>query len=319
MKRPTVLRYRSTLAAAIAIVTLASANGCRHAVAAPPVIAPPPPTVLPVAPPPVVISNWSVSPTLAPTRYVSEVSAILERDSAGRVLQEHVNTRALISLQGRRDSLGGMRVSGVVDSFTVSGLERALAPSNQTDNANSKSVVVVPALPLVVPFDAVLDARNIRVTTRPPLANECDRPESGATSLVRELLVRIPKTLTVGARWRDSTIGFFCRLSVPITSRARSEYTVERSEKVQDRTELILRRVTDTQLDGNLKSAWRTATLSGNGRATQTIRIDATTGVVRNIDGDGLLTIKLTDTARRDGSGTQELRQKTTSRTVARL
>ncbi|MEP6766817.1 MAG: hypothetical protein ABJB66_21050 [Gemmatimonadaceae bacterium] len=300
--------------------SLVVASGCSKAITPTPVVVSP----LPVAPEPAVvappvISSWTTPATFASTRYLSEVSATFERDSAGHKLQEHVETRALISLQGRRDPLGGLRANGQVDSFTVRGLEHALSSSTQSDNTTTTPLVVVPTPPLAVSFDAVIDEHNIRVTTRPPLANECDRAESGATNIVRELLIRLPKTLTVGAQWRDSTAGFRCRLGVPITSFTRAEYVVERVETIQDRTELIVHRITDTQLDGNLKSTWRTLTITGTGRTTQNIRIDAVTGVIQSIEGDGTLIVRLNDSARRDGQGTQEVRQTTKSRTNVRL
>jgi hypothetical protein len=259
-----------------------------------------------------------VPATLPSTRYLTEVDATLEHDSAGRVLQEHVQSRGVIALQLRRDSLGNIRANGMVDSFTVRGLEDVLSPPASTDNRTGRAIPVVPVTPLSVLFDAVLDERALRVVTRPPLANECDRPEGGATNLVREMMVRVPKVLSIGTAWSDSTIAFMCRLSVPITTRTRSSYIVDRTERVANRIELVVKRVTDTQLDGNLKSTWRTVTLSGVGHTTQMVHLDAITGVVRGIEGDGVLTVRLSDSSRRDGSGTQEVRQKTTSRTTVR-
>lgn len=313
-----MLRFFQAGALAAAML---SVNACasKPARSAPPTVTPPVITPVELVPPPVpVVSSWTVPGTLPSTRYVSEVAATLERDSAGRVLVEHVETRGVITLSGRRDTLGGMRATGVVDSFTVRGLDSVLAPANQTDGRTGKAIPVLVATPLSVSFDATLDQRNLRVATRPPLANECDRPETGATNLVRDVIARVPKTLTVGTAWRDSTISFLCRLNVPITSRTRSDYVVERAEQVNERTELIVKRISDTRLDGSLQSTWRTVTLTATGRTTQSLRIDATKGVLLSVDGDGLLTIKLTDSSRRDGSGTQEIRQKTKGRTIVR-
>lgn len=242
------------------------------------------------------------------TKFVNEVATTLERDSAGRVLTEHVTTRGVISLQGRRDTVGAFRGTGAVDSFTVRGLERVLTPG-QGEGASGTPVPVLAAPLLNVMFDASLDSRILRVAVRPALANECDKPENGATNLVRDVIVRLPKTLAIGVVWQDSTVGFQCRLGVPITSRTKSNYIVERADKVQDRVELLLRKISETQLTGELRSTWRVMTLAANGRSTQVIRVDASSGVVRSADLDGQLTVKLTDSSRRDGSGTQEIRQ----------
>ena len=279
----------------------------------------PPPAPVPVVPVTIgpVIERYTMPAVVPSTRYLSEVSATLERDSAGRVLTEHVDTRALITLQGRRDTLGAFRGSGVVDSFTVRGLESALAP-NQGETKPRTPVPVFTDPPIAVSFDAAFDARNLRISTKPALANECDRPETGATNLVRDVLVRLPARLIVGQAWQDSSVSFVCRLGVPITSRTKSNYSVERADKVQGGIELIVHRIADTQLNGELKSTWRTVTVSAIGRTTHHIRVDGTTGVVRAIESDGLLTIKLHDTSRRDGSGAQDIRQITKGRIILR-
>ena len=251
------------------------------------------------------------------TRYLSEVSATLQRDSAGHVLEERVETRALITLQGRRDTLGAFRGSGVVDSFTVRGLERVLTP-NLGETSTSRPVPVLSNTPLTVAFEVSLNARMIRISTRPPLANECDRPESGAINLVRDLIVRLPQTLTVGTTWQDSTVGFMCRLGVPITSRTKSTFLVAGMERVEDRVQLIVRKTAEVVMSGEMKSTWRTMTVNATGRSTQMSRVDALSGVVRGAESDGLLTVRLTDTSRRDGSGTQEVRQQTRVRITAR-
>lgn len=287
---------------------------------APPTVEPKAPTpapVIPVVVEPPVVTNWSVPSAMPQTKYLSEITATLQRDSAGRALEEHVETRGIISLQGRRDSLGAFRGTGTVDSFTVRGLERVLTP-NQGETSTSKPVPALPDAPLSVAFEVSLDARMIRISTRPPLTNECDRPESGATNLVRDVIVRLPKTLTVGATWQDSTVGFVCRLGVPITTRTKSSFIVVGTEQTQGRTQLLVRKTADVTMAGELRSTWRTMSVNATGTSTLNSRIDAETGVVRSVDGEGLLTIKLLDTSRRDGSGAQEVRQQTRVRVTAR-
>jgi hypothetical protein len=297
------------------IVALAACGGSVKPTPAP---AAPPPAPVPVAPTPVaepVIERWTMPAVVPSARYQSDVSAALERDSAGRAIAERVETHALITLNGRRDSLGAFRGTGTVDSFVVRGLEGALAP-NRGEAPNSTPVPVLQEKPLTVQFEAAFDARNLRVATRPPLANECDRPETGATALVRDLLVRLPKSLTVGQTWSDSSVSFVCRLGVPITSRSKSVYTLERADKVQGGIELVIKRVSDVILAGELKSTWRTVLVNATGKTTHNIRVDGTSGIVRSIESDGLLTIKLSDSSRRDGSANQEIRQATKGRVV---
>lgn len=272
-----------------------------------------------------VVSTWRLPATLPSTRYLTEISAQLERDSAGRVVAQRAETRALVTLQGRRDSLGAFRGSGYVDSFSVRGLEQVLT-ANRGD-AISTPVPILPqgAMPAGTPttprvqFDVTLDPRMLHVAVRPVLANECDRVESAAANMVRDIVVRLPRTIEVGATWSDSTVAFLCRLGVPITSRSKSNYVVERADKVQDRTELVVRRTSTTELAGELRTSWRVLTLAAIGGSTELIRVDALSGIVREAQSDGQLTIKLNDTSRLDGTGAQELRQTTKGRvTLAR-
>lgn len=301
----------------VAGCALAATAACGRALRPTPAVSlPAPAPVVPMVVEPG-ITSWSMPVTMPSTRYLNEISTTLERDSAGTVLRERVETRALVSLQGRRDTLGGFRGSGVIDSFTVRGLERALTPGVGEPSA-ARVVTVLPEAPLSVPFDVTLDPRALRIATRPPLANECDRAERGATAMVRDLVVRLPKTLSVGATWRDSTVGFMCRLGIPITSRSQSTYVVERAERVSGGTDLVLRKVSSTQLTGDLRSTWRTVTLAAGGQSTFLLFVDALNGTVRGAEGNGQLTVKVSDSSRRDGLGTQEIRQVTTSRIVRR-
>lgn len=304
----------SRIVVSCAIVALAACGK-----KSPPVVEPKAPTPAPIVPAVLepVTTSWTIPAAMPSTRYTSEVTATLQRDSAGRTLEEHVETRALITLQGQRDSLGAFRGMGVVDSFTVRGLERVLTP-NQDANNSSRTVQALPERLANVAFNINLDARMMRVSTRPPLTNECDRPEAGAINTARELVLRLPKTLSVGKTWNDSTIGFVCRLGVPITTRTKSTFVVERSDKVDNRIELSVRKTSDVTMAGELKSTWRTMSVNATGHGSMLSRVDATTGVVRTVDGDATLTVKLVDTSRRDGSGTQEIRQTTRTKIVTR-
>jgi hypothetical protein len=233
--------------------------------------------------------------------YDAKVVARLDRDSAGQSRREQVETRALIVLQLARDSSGALRGSGHVDSFSVRGLENALS----ADASAAASATLNRVL-----FDAVLDASSARVTTRPVLANECDQPEAGATALVRELLIRIPTTLSVDDRWQDTTAAFICRSGIPITVRQRNSYRVERAVDVDGHAMLAVRRTIETALDGSIHTTWRTVDLMGTGHAEQLISVDAVLGSIAAIDGTSTLSLKVTDSARRDQARIQTVVQK---------
>ena len=86
-------------------LTVLSMSACgpalqRAPTPAPAPAAPRPEPVVPVVVAPAV-SKWTLSATLPSTRYLTEISAQLERDSAGRAVAQHVETRALENLRRR--------------------------------------------------------------------------------------------------------------------------------------------------------------------------------------------------------------------------
>ena len=106
-----------------------------------------------------------------------------------------------------RQPSGALRGRGTVEAFSV----RSNLDSGVVDRGRSSSTV----WPLSL--DLLMDSTAVRVTTRPLLANECDRVEAVAAGLAREVLLRIPDGVSVGAVWRDSAVTFVCRDGVPMT------------------------------------------------------------------------------------------------------
>ena len=285
-------------------------SGCGHAVAPPAVVAPTPiPVALPVEAP--VPSRIMVASAVAERRYDVRATARIERDSAGHREEQRVESHGVVTWSLQRSADGAMRGSGRVDSFAVR-IEGAGAPAPTAVTVSGASGAVS-RVPTSVAFDAVLDAMTVRVVTRPPLANECDRPESGATALVRDLLVRVPTSVVGGDRWRDSAVSIVCRVGIPITVRSQHEYVLERVEGVAANRTLYITRTTSTRLEGKLGSAWRALELTGSGRATDTARVDVTTGALVQLDGQGMLTLQLTDRSRPTTPRTQRITQQLTT------
>ncbi len=251
------------------------------------------PTPRPETPPPVVIAapRVAIAAAVATRQYDVRVSARVQRDSAGRKDEQRVESRGLVSMSLQRTADGALRSSGRVDSFAV----RVEVAGVSAPGASSAAA---PAPLGPVSFDAVLDGLRLLVATRPPLANECDRPEAGATALVRDLVVRIPATLSEGDRWRDSTVSIVCRVGIPITVRTQSEYEARRIEQGASGATVTVRRQTSTRMEGKLASAWRALELTGSGTGSDEVRVDATSGALLQLEGEGTLTLQLTDRSR---------------------
>jgi hypothetical protein len=169
-----------------------------------------------------------------------------------------------------------------VDSFTVR--------SSITESAK-QAAAPTPVKPSLLLIDAIIDSTSLRIVTRPPLANECDRPEVSAMQLARELLVRIPDGVAEGNQWRDSTVTLVCRNGVPLTV-----YTVTRStlEKLS-RDLLVVKREISTTLEGKGGTAFRAFELVGAGTGSQRVEIAAATGILEKLQGTSTLTMQVVE------------------------
>jgi hypothetical protein len=222
-------------------------------------------------------SNWTIS---AVTRLKVTGAAM----PAGVSDEQRIDTRALVSMSFDRSATGALRGSGQVDSFTV----RSSIAESAKQVAGAASAPVTTSMLLI---DALIDSTNLRVVTRPPLANECDRPEVSAMQLARELLVRIPDGVAEGDQWRDSTVTLVCRNSVPLTV-----YTVTRSTLAKrSRETLVVNREVSTRLEGKGGTAFRAFELVGTGAGSQRVEIAAASGILEKLQGTSSLTMQVVE------------------------
>ena len=250
--------------------------------------APTPPVTVPTPPTPVVSSGVHLPRVQPGSRWT--IAAVTRLNVSGAAMpagvsdEQRIDTRAVVSLSSTRTATGALRGSGQIDSFTVrSSLADATPPLATTGSA--------PVRPSLLLIDALIDSTTLRVVSRPPLANECDRPEVSAMQLARELLVRIPDGVAQGDQWRDSTVTVVCRNGVPLTV-----YTTTRSrlEKVSRET-LVVTRDISTTLDGTGGTAFRAFTLVGSGTGSQRLEIGAVSGILERLQGASTLTMQVVE------------------------
>lgn len=249
---------------------------------------PSPVVTAPAAPAPVA-SNRVLLPRMQP-RTNWTVSAVTRLKVSGAAMpagvsdEQRIDTRALVSMSFDRTITGALRGSGQVDSFTV----RSSIAESAKQIAATAAAPVRPSLLLI---DAIIDSTNLRVVTRPPLVNECDRPEVSAMQLARELLVRIPDGVAEGDQWRDSTVTLVCRNGVPLTV-----YTTTRSTLAKlSRETLVVNREISTTLEGKGGTAFRAFELVGTGTGSQRVEIAAATGILEKLQGTSTLTMQVVE------------------------
>jgi len=277
----------------MAILTVVS--GCAPRVVPLPI---PAPSSAPAAPVPVVVptaTRYSVPGLVTDTRYGIESIAQLERDSAGRRDVQSITSRAQTTVRLRRTPDGAFSGSGRIIGYSVS-------------SALSATPIVIDSLR----FQTVLDPTALRVAMQPPLANECDRPETGALSLVRDLLLRVPGSIAVGDQWRDSTVQIVCRSSVPMIVRTTNAYVATDAVRGRDGMELSIRRTSVTRVEGKTTSPWRSVDIAGTGSAVLTARVAVNTGVVHMVQSTSTLTLTVNDLSSTSAVRAQQVIQRVT-------
>jgi hypothetical protein len=249
-------------------------------------------------------------------RYTVRSRSEVVQDSAGTPLTEQVESTAFVQFALERTGppssglLTGVRGTGRVDGFVLTPTAR-LASARASALASVSQSAAFPTLPLSVPFEALVDGTMARVAPTPPLANECDRAETGATAMARELLVRLPGALEAGSVWADTTRVFVCRGGVPVTVQTIASNRVVGIERSADGPATRMRVVRELVIraEGEQATSWRTVALLGRGVGRQELVISVPAGVVQELRSESETVFDVRDTARPD-----EGRQRVTQR-----
>ncbi|MCA0375832.1 MAG: hypothetical protein LCH84_09200 [Gemmatimonadetes bacterium] len=235
---------------------------------------------------------------------VLRVSASGAPASGAQPAEQRTSTQALVNWTATRTPTGGLRATGQVDSFVV----RSTLDTGRARAGSAPSAAARDAAPTLVLLDATLDSAFARVVTRPPLTNECDRVEAAAAQLARELLLRIPDGMVVGAQWRDSSVALVCRSGVPM---AVHTTTLSTLEGFDDEVATLVR-TTQQRVDGKGGSPFQALEVSGSGSGTQRVRLRVRDGAIETLDDTSTLTLLLTDRVPAAAARTQQVVQQRT-------
>lgn len=283
---------RSTVTALAAALT-ALISGCAPAGAPAPVPAPAP---LPRPAEPVRTERAVLLPSrMAGNSWrVQSVARIALSGAGAPSGEQRVESSGLVSWSLERQPSGALRGTGQVDSFTV------------RTSFDATKGAMLPIMPAQLLLDAAMDSSLVRITTRPPLVNECDRPEAGAAALARELLVRVPNGARQGDRWKDSTVTLVCRSGVPLVVYTTVVSVLDRIDDQQ----LVVKRDVRAILDGKGGSAFRGLELSGTSSGSQRVEISAVRGTVERLEGTSTLALQATERLPGSPPKVQQITQK---------
>jgi hypothetical protein len=242
-----------------------------------------------------VAPDTATPPAPAATRAPGDTTAIAPVDTTPRVpARDSVRSVASFAI-GLADTVGGLAVRGTLDSLVV------LSP-----RAPARRPILAP-----VPVAGLLDtvAPRLSIVGEADSAAACTDPSRGASLLVRDVVIALPRSLEPGQRWNESTVTVTCRADVPVTNRATHEYTVVALEDRGGVPMLAVRRTTRASLSGSATLRGSAVSIAGESKGESTLSVDPRDG--RLYGSTGTSTTRLTITA--DGSS-REVQQTATTR-----
>jgi hypothetical protein len=227
------------------------------------------------------MSSFSYSAGLYRYELVTE-SEVRQPDDSSAVAAK-VRTHAVVIL--RLDALSGDSLSVEVTLDSVSAERDSLIPA--PDSIASASSL----------FEAIVDRQGLPLAGTEGAVQECAEPDAGdLLAVARDLLVRVPRELRVGATWSDTSTVTICRGGVPVTSGVVRSYEVLDPRRAEDGTPLVrIARTTSFSLAGSRTTEYgQVIALSGSGESRATLELDVGAGIVRSATREGTSTVTVT-------------------------
>lgn len=234
------------------------------------------------------LERWSLERQPGTARYTIRNSATIAL-AGDTVPADSLATTMIVSL-ALIDSAGVLAVWGTIDSLH---LERG-----------SRVITTNTTPPLPIALHAVLDRQGGLLDLSSPavpvdslvVTTPITRPDSLCTATMdpliattQELFVRLPRRLTTGLTWQDTTETTSCRGHMPVTTTSISTYTV-RGESPGGR--IALSRETAITITGGGVQHGRPASVQGSGTGLGTLLIDPENAALT--EGHGQSTVMIT-------------------------
>ena len=124
---------------------------------------------------------------------------------------------------------------------------------------------------------------------RPAPADPCTSPDQVPLSVIREVLVRAPDSLSLGREWSDSGTFPVCRDGVRLDVNSKRHFKVTGYERLGGAGVLIVTRAGVTALGGLAVRGEDTTRVEGSGTNAMRYVLDAATGEVLSATGTGSL------------------------------
>ena len=185
-------------------------------------------------------------------------------------------------------------------SLVIDALLRHLAPTGMSGLIRSVEITVPGAPPsalpgLVVPYVfAAPDAPpgvQASPAGRPAIQDPCTSTAHVPLGALRDLLIKVPESVTVGRQWSDSGSFTTCRDGVRIEVSSRRNFRVVAYEKRPAGAVLLVTRAGQTTLRGISVRGDDTTHVEGIGTNSMQYDLDPVTGSVLSASGTGTLDV----------------------------
>jgi hypothetical protein len=193
------------------------------------------------------------------------------------------STTLVVEASLRRTATGGM--AGLVETVRIG------SPGIPPRTPDGLSLPFAVTAPLASPGQAVLFS-----PASPSTRAGCPSPVPSALNALRDLVIRVPDSLHVGATWSDSARTTACAGHGELSMEATRTYVVAEHvgagvvDSVPD-DHVVVRRTTRLTVAGNLARNDDTTRISGSGTGTLTLLVSTVTGDV--LVGSGSVAVDL--------------------------
>ena len=222
---------------------------------------------------------WEPHPNGVASSYaiVQTATVRMQQDSSVRVdsVASHTDVFLAVSPAGR--------FAGTVTAFSTRGEGQVFATP--------------PGVTVPVTFSGSITTAGTAQLTLPEPGTACVSAAATVVLSSRDLWLRLPDTVRLGATWHDSSAMVVCRDGIPLRLNARRSYHVERADTTGGSVAIVVARSQQLVLEGSGKQWGEDVRVYGTGAGDMMLRVSARTGTV--LDANGRSTLELTFTSTR--------------------
>lgn len=176
----------------------------------------------------------------------------------------------------------GGRFAGTITAFSTKGAGQAFAPP--------------PGVLLPVSFGGTITKTGVVELTLPAAESACASAASAVALSARDLWLRAPDTVRLGATWSDSSTTVTCRDGIPLRMSVRRHYHVERADASGGEMAIVVTRNQRVVIGGVGKQWGEDVRVTGTGAGDMVLRLSTKTGTLLGADGSATLELTFTGT-----------------------